>query len=256
MTKTLDRWLPSLTLTLWGSVLLYFFYSGRLSAFLHPSFRPGVMIAGVVLLILAAAVAIGGSASCCEEEACGHSVARLTSGKLLAFGVLILPMTMAFRHSQDGFGMTAIENRGVIMDAAAMGGGAYQGGGEFSPKQVDGRLSISVMDLLYASAEPTLQSEFAGKPVEVIGQLMQESESNPRGNRMKLIRMYMSCCAADARPVGALVEFSTLPPDLPELSWVKVTGVAGFPMEGGRNLAVIKVDGIEPTAAPDESMLY
>ncbi len=256
MTKTLDRWLPSLTLTLWGSVLLYFFYSGRLSAFLHPSFRPGVMIAGAVLLVLALAVAIGGSASCCEEDGCGHPISRLTSGKLLAFAVLILPISLAFRQSQDSFGLAAIENRGVIMDASAMGGGMYQGAGEFSPKQVDGRLSISVMDLLYASAEPTLRSEFDGKPVEVIGQLMQETESNPRGNRMKVIRMYMSCCAADARPVGVLVEFPALPPDLPELSWVKVVGVPSFPMEGGRNLAVIKVEGMEPTAAPDESMLY
>ncbi len=255
MTRTLDRWLPSVTLVLWGAILLYFFQSGRLAAFLHPSFRPGVAIAGVILFLLAVAVAFSGGAECCEEETCGHSFARLTSGKLLTFAILIVPITMAFRGTQDSFGLTAIENRGVIMDAATFGSGSLQGMDEFQPEVVDGNLSLSVLDLLYAATEPTLRSDFSGKSVEVIGQLMQETESNPRGNRMRIIRMFMSCCAADSRPVGAVAEFQQLP-NLPELSWVKVVGVPTFPMEGGKNITVIKVTSIEPTSPPEETMLY
>ena len=45
--------------------------------------------------------------------------------------------------------------------------------------------------------------------------------------------MFMTCCAADARPVATLFEIDQKP-ELPEMTWVKVTGTATFPIENGR----------------------
>ena len=67
--------------------------------------------------------------------------------------------------------------------------------------------------------------------------------------------MFMTCCAADARPVATLIE-AEAKPEMPEMAWVKITGTATFPIENGRRIAVLKADKVEATKPPDESMLY
>ncbi len=287
MTNVLNRWLPAATLACWGAILLYFHLSGRLSAFLHPAFRPGVFVAGVLLLLFATGSAWGGGVECCDADAsCGHSVTRPTAGKLLAFAVLLIPLGVAFGTSKDGFGLAAMQNRGVVMDASGIAGkpasGSYSSAPykedalptngaavadasgntgtaeQFIPKTASGNIAASVIDLLYAAQDASLRSDFEGKTVEVIGQLMAAKDANPLGNRMKVVRMFMTCCAADAKPIAALVELPAGTPrsDAPELSWVRVVGIPTFPMEGGRNIAVLKANSVTATAPPEETMLY
>ena len=274
MTQSLNRWLPSLTLACWSGILLYFHLSGRLAAFLHPAFRPGVLIAGAVLLAFAIGSAIGsvfggGNTSCCADGACGHAV-RPTLGKLLAFAVLLIPLAVALGTPRNGFGLAAIENRGVSTDAAGITSktgapkpGTVSGYVEstpdaFIPKTANGAIAASVIDLLYAAADPSLRGDFEGKRVEIVGQLMSHKIANPHGTRMKVVRMFMTCCAADAKPIAALIELPENQPkiDIPELSWVKVQGKPTFPMEGGRTIAVLKAESVAVTEPPEETMLY
>jgi uncharacterized membrane protein YcgQ (UPF0703/DUF1980 family) len=112
-----------------------------------------------------------------------------------------------------------------------------------------------VLDLLYAAQDNALRVDFENKPVELIGQLMPDTTNNAKGNRFKAVRMFMTCCAADARPVATLVESDTKPA-LPEMSWIKITGTATFPIENGKRIAVLKAEKIEATKPPEESMLY
>jgi hypothetical protein len=49
--KTFARILAPLTLLEWGGILTYFYFSGRIAAFLHPMFRPLVLVTGILLLI-------------------------------------------------------------------------------------------------------------------------------------------------------------------------------------------------------------
>ena len=84
---------------------------------------------------------------------------------------------------------------------------------------------------------------------------MADQTSNASGNRFKAVRMFMTCCAADARPVATIVESET-PPGVEEMTWVKITGIATFPVENGKRQAVLKAHVVEKTSPPDESMLY
>jgi len=63
------------------------------------------------------------------------------------------------------------------------------------------------------------------------------------------------CCAADARPVAVTVQTSQAA-KLPEMSWIKVTGKATFPVEAGRSVPVVEADSVTPTDAPPESFIY
>jgi uncharacterized membrane protein YcgQ (UPF0703/DUF1980 family) len=84
---------------------------------------------------------------------------------------------------------------------------------------------------------------------------MPDASNNASGKRFKAVRMFMTCCAADARPVATLFEIETKP-ELPEMTWIKVTGTATFPIENGRRIAVLKAERVEKCEPPAESMLY
>jgi uncharacterized repeat protein (TIGR03943 family) len=288
MNKLFSRWLPCLTLAAWSAVLLYFSFSGRITAFLHPMFRPYVLIAGLVLAAMAFVFIIfPADANCCSSAECGHGLSRLATGKVLSFLVLLLPVTAAAVFSPDGFGKNAIMNRGIITDIAGLRPPDAQGKAVPAPPELplpgndpatpaatpapgastpppatdyltrtpEGRIVAEVLDLLYAAQDNALRADFEDKPVELIGQLMPDTANNASGKRFKAVRMFMTCCAADARPVAVLAE-AEQQPALPEMTWVKITGKATFPIENGRRIAVLKAEKVEKTEPPAESMLY
>ena len=291
MNKLFSRWLPCATLAAWSAILLYFHLSGRITAFLHPMFRPYVLIAGIVLAGMAIMfVLMPSEAQCCTTDECGHPFSRLASGKALTFLVLLLPFTVAAFFSPDAFGKTAIQNRGIITDAAALGRPMREtvslpapdplptkdegasppapvatpapgtpaespSPGDYLQRTPEGHIVAEVLDLLYAAQDTVLRKDFEGRTVELVGQLMPDQSKGADRKRFKAVRMFMTCCAADARPVATLVECDKLP-DFPEMTWVKVTGTSTFPTENGRRTAVLVATKVEKSEPPEESMLY
>jgi uncharacterized repeat protein (TIGR03943 family) len=126
---------------------------------------------------------------------------------------------------------------------------------DYLERTPEGYIVAEVLDLLYAAQDNVLRKDFEGKTVQLIGQLMPDTTNNASGKRFKAVRMFMTCCAADARPVAALVEASQ-PTKLPEMSWVKIVGTATFPIENGRRVAILKADRVEKAEPPAETMLY
>ncbi len=291
MNRLFSRWLPCATLAAWSTVLLYFCISGRISAFLHPTFRPYALGAGIVMGVMALVfLFFPADANCCSAAECGHGLSRFNSGKILSFLILLLPVTAAAVFSPDGFGKSAMLNRGIITDASALRPQTAQTNKpitapdlplpsnepansnpantppttttstpppppDYLQRTPDGRIVAEVLDLLYAAQDNALRKDFEDKPVELIGQLMPDATNNASGKRFKAVRMFMTCCAADARPVATLFEIEKKP-EMPEMSWIKVTGTATFPVENGRRIAVLKADRVEKCNPPEESMLY
>src|SRR4029077_14106641 len=96
---------------------------------------------------------------------------------------------------------------------------------DYLQRTTDGTIVAEVLDLLYAAQDNALRKDFEGKSVELVGQLMPDTSGNATGHRFKAVRMFMTCCAADARPVATLFEIEQKV-GLPEMSWIKVTGTA------------------------------
>jgi uncharacterized repeat protein (TIGR03943 family) len=133
--RILGRILAPLTLLEWGGILTYFHFSGRIAAFLHPMFRPLVLVTGILLLITAACVAIfreEGSSHEHEHEEDdsedqdqhSHSHDRLSFGGFLAFLILLLPLALAAKISPDSYGANLIKNRGLVEDIRSIPGAA------------------------------------------------------------------------------------------------------------------------------------
>jgi len=126
---------------------------------------------------------------------------------------------------------------------------------DYLTRTPEGNIVAEVLDLLYAAQDTVLRKDFEGKRVELIGQVMPDKTSAEQSKRFKAVRMFMTCCAADARPIATLVEADKLP-DFPEMTWIKITGLPSFPMENGRRVSVLKAEKIEKTNPPEEAMLY
>jgi uncharacterized repeat protein (TIGR03943 family) len=325
MTSLFTRWIPSLTLAVWSSVLLGTYYTGRVSAFLHPSFRPGVVVAGFVLGTLALFIASRPTPpDCCADATCTHPLARSKGGRWMTFLILVLPVAVAAWLSPEQFSKQAFEQRGIATDASGLGerkaikspapapatsavkegepaantapvapaskepgvaptqieqtaktatapasapasapanapASAAQEGSEPLPeylqRTVEGYVIVEVLDMLYAVQDSQLRKDFEGRTVQLIAQMMPSKSANGPDNRFKAVRMFMTCCAADARPVATLVEVSPLP-EVPEMTWVRIVGKATFPIENGKRTSVIQATSVTQTKPPEETMLF
>jgi uncharacterized repeat protein (TIGR03943 family) len=275
LTRILPAVRNALILLLWGTGILWLAGSGRLSTYLHPSLQPFTVAAGF-LLILLAGFAIMGLATMRRETAhscaCDHGHheddgddhhGEGVAGMFIKALVLVTPILVLLSGNADRFTTTTVANRGVVQDlaklpsanASAAKAAAKTAEPEASPLKEVGSMPLQVIDMLYALQMPSYREEFEGKDVEMIAQYVPMTTGNPKGDRFQAVRMFITCCAADAKPVGVTVRASAIP-SVPEMGWVKITGKPSFPMEGGKRTAILEASKVEPCDAPTEPFVY
>jgi hypothetical protein len=124
------------------------------------------------------------------------------------------------------------------------------------PMSKDGNFILEVPELYYTAGDKEVQGVLTGQSVETTAQVMPEKVNNEDGKRLRILRMLVQCCAADARPYSVPVEFAEKAPTFKDMAWVKVTGIMGYKQEGGQLVPVIQAKEIKETTAPDNAMLY
>lgn len=273
MTLSLHRCVFSGILTVWGILLTYFYFSGRVASYLHPSFHGWALGSGLILLALGVGmVFLPGIDHACNDDGCEEPHAgRSPVGLGIMAVVLIVPVIVATIVSPSQFGATAVLNRGFVSSVGELPG--YQPYVEpalptesgvpdpamptesFVPRNEAGQIKAEPIDLLYAAEEPSMRKDFENQEVEMIGQYMPAQANNAKGDRFNLVKMFVMCCAADARPVAVAVQ---APPGdkIPDMSWVRVVGKASFPVEGGRRIPIVIGESVTPCDPPDESFIY
>lgn len=268
MNAIVRRCLTSGVLAIWGGVLLAICLSGRLGAYLHPNFRPFAVAAGFVLVCFAVLTLLAPAPGASHGNG-----SRSTVRGILASLFLVGPLLLAFYTSNDGLDATAVANRNYVENieqlpsapapqpspAPSVGDQSLPNDGSSDQfgfhKNKNGELLAQVVDFLYAVQLPEIRSDLDGKPVAVIGQLMPAKTNNPKGDRYVLIRMVMTCCAADAQAVALPIE-PLKKPDMGEMAWVRVTGRAAFPLIGGKRTPLIQNAVLEKIEPPEEPYLY
>jgi uncharacterized repeat protein (TIGR03943 family) len=275
----------SLMLLLWGGFVLWLSFSGQLANYLHPSLQPYTAASGAVFLLLAI-FGLRSWFSTIREQAisqdhnrhfdhheCDHGHDHHGEGGGLASlfcktVLLLLPLAIIISGKATAYSITTVQNRGVVdnisklpsaQSAAASNTStiaAHDSPDSSSNLNAPGApMPLQVIDMLYAIQMPSYRSEFEGKDVELVGQYIPMTTGNPKGDRFQVIRMFITCCAADAKPVGVTVQYPK-PINTSEMGWVKVIGKPTFPMEGGRRTAVIEATKVEECPAPKEPFVY
>lgn len=270
----------ALLLLLWGGLILRLARSGGLASYLHPSLQPFAVASGVLLVVMSlfslrAIRGPVGTHGCCsdEEHHCHHDHTHCedhpTKGEVHVHGspwsfsgifkfllLAALPFWVAF-SGESRFTISTIQNRGVVDDLSKLPSAQSSASdtGVASVPPSGGPMPLQVMDMLYGIQMPSYREEFEGKEVELTAQFVPMTTGNPKGDRFQAIRMFITCCAADAKPVGVTVRSSSLP-KIPEMGWVRIIGKPTFPMEGGRRTALLEATKVESCEAPREPFVY
>jgi uncharacterized repeat protein (TIGR03943 family) len=268
MNEVLGRFSRAGILMLWGTVLSYFVFSGRVVSYLHPAFHWMTISAGVVLVVMALLVLLLPVES--DPAGCAPTIQTPILLRVIGGALLVVPLIVTVASSPSQFGATAVLNRGIISSASQLPyivnipddplpGQAFGADGgsvmDYLTRNAEGQIVTEAIDLLYAAEEPSMRQDFEGQEVEMIGQFMPANANNPNGNRFNLVRMFMLCCAADAQPLAVLVQPQDFQP-FPNMTWVKVSGKATFPLEGGNRIAIVENAHVEETATPAEVFVY
>jgi uncharacterized repeat protein (TIGR03943 family) len=124
---------------------------------------------------------------------------------------------------------------------------------QYLKKTADGNVIAEVTDLLFASDDDSMRPLFDKRKIEMIGQYMPADKGG--ANRFQIVRMFMVCCAADARPIAVSVE-SKDAPKLAEMAWARVIGTVDFPVEDGHRLPIVHAESVQACDPPAELMLY
>lgn len=124
------------------------------------------------------------------------------------------------------------------------------------PQSKDGNFILEVPELYYTGGDLEVQKVLTGQMVETVAQILPEKVNNTDGHRMRIFRMLVQCCAADARPYSVPIDFGKQAPTFKDMTWVKVVGKMNYKKEGNQTVPIIETIKVEETTAPDNAMIY
>lgn len=124
------------------------------------------------------------------------------------------------------------------------------------PQNDKGEFLLDVPQIFYTAGDKELMDVMDGIPVETTAQLMEETLHNPNNTRLKAFRLFIECCAADARPLSIPVDFGKAPPEYTEMGWYKLYGKLHYAKENDELIPMIQIERIEPTSEPTDGLLF
>lgn len=124
------------------------------------------------------------------------------------------------------------------------------------PQNKEGEFILEVPELYYTAGDKEVQGVLKGQPVITTAQVLPEKVNNADGKRLRIFRLLVQCCAADARPYSIPVEFEDKAPELKEMSWIELHGKMDYVTENGQVVPLMKATSHKEAAAPTDAMLY
>ncbi len=124
------------------------------------------------------------------------------------------------------------------------------------PQSKEGNFILEVPELYYTAGDKEVQGVLAGQLIETTAQVLPEKVNNTDGKRLRIFRMLVQCCAADARPYSVPVEFTDKAPTIKDMTWIKLVGKMGYVQENGQTVPIVYASEYKETTAPDNAMLY
>jgi putative membrane protein len=176
-------------------------------------------------------------------------------GLLLQMGIMILPLLYLPTAAVSKLSPEAVKKRsfyvaqsGPAKDDASRSemSGLVLKEGQGAKKGLNLEENPSLLRLVF---EP---GPYEGKRVSTMGMVYWDDRLPE--NSFFCFQLLMFCCAADARPIGILVEYDKSN-TLEKGSWVTVDGTVGFGTLGDRRLTKISAEQVKPTEPPKDPYL-
>lgn len=241
----------------WSAMLFRYWLGGKLLLLLHPNYAWLSNLAAVVLLLLVALILFRivkkmfsspqkpGSASGMDMDAAHVTLMPPSISSALLLGVAVFGLI----YTPQAFGSETAIQRG-ISDTLTLTRAQPQRFVRAAPAEE--RTIIDWIRLVNVYPEP---DAYAGEAVNVEGFVI-HPEGWPQGYIM-VSRFVLTCCAADAYPVGLPVKLTESSRNAyPVDSWLRVGGEMMSETLEGRRQLVIGPTNIKKIATPDNPYEY
>jgi len=230
--------LSSLAVTLLGSVMLYYYYSRKLNFFIHPDYFFLVFYCGYFLIFVGVVKTIFSFKSSinCHDQEHNHNRSLVVLVLVCLFMIWNQPKVLSSNQVFSRAGDLSSDNL-FSRDAD------YLSGFTLSPEK---RTILDWVRLFYQDPNP---EHYAGSKVRVKGFVL-EDEALPEGY-FYIARYVISCCVADARPIGILVKFDLGNQKLEKDRWYEISGEFFSDEVNSEKSAVIKLIEFNEIDTPD-----
>jgi uncharacterized repeat protein (TIGR03943 family) len=243
------RFLPSFVLAGYGIFILSLFARNVMSLYINPVYILPTTLAGAVLVGLGVASVTKRPEAACSDASCGCDAGCGCADppiRLRAYVVLTIPLLLGLVFPPRALATFSANERGTQI------AGLTTFHGPSTVKRVsitvDTR-SFTMQDWVGAlSADPN-PTDYLGKPVRISGIVVHNPASVPPGYIM-VVRYFVTCCIADARPVGLIVR-DTSRGALQDNQWVTVSGTMASANYQGQKVAVVQPTSVQQTKSGD-----
>ena len=266
MMIVLQRVLFSLAAIVWGVLMVAFYVSGKIDAYLVENFRIYCLIGGLGLCVLGLFTLLTArdrSPGCGHDhgdgQGCDHDHEESDLNPFFGLIMMLVPVLLCAAFTEHRYSDEAIQrkirnaNPPPISSIFSSKPPVYDR--EFLAKTKkrteSGAYEIPLMEVSIASADEEMRETLSGLDVSITGQIVPETVRNPEGNRLRLFKLFMTCCAADSRPVSTILEFPDASlPDYDRAAWYAAEGTLAFEVDGNVMVPVISVKTIERVPTP------
>jgi len=239
-------WLDVLAIAAWGILLLKYWLNGKLGLLIHPDYFWLVIVTALGLLVVSG---LKGYELLLRRRATASSLQHLTlfppglsSGLLLATAILGLVVTPHVFASQ-----TALQ-RGVT-DSVTLTRAQPQAFRSSRPPEQ--RSLVDWVRTINAYPEP---DSYTGQKVKVQGFVIHPTELPEQ--YLLVSRFVITCCAADAYPVGLPVKLTQSRKVYPPDTWLQVEGQMITESLVGKRQLTILASSIKQIAEPKNPYDY
>lgn len=270
----LNQAIFSLATISWGVVPVSLYATGQIDKYLAPAFHKIALVGGLAMIVLGLFNLLNAR----RKVGCGHDHAHEhdhdhggedhdhhAQSPVAAICLMILPVALCTGFTKHEFSTKALMWKHVKNSGPKRTSSLFSTKREpftreklerTTSKTEDGHYLLTITELFWSAGDQEIMKAYQGLPAELEGRLIdEESKLDPNGNRKRLYRVFMTCCAADAQVLGLALEFDGPLPTYPDKSWVRVGGTVAYETVDGQDVAYLKVTRIEtsdepPTANP------
>ena len=280
--STFTQVVSSLATIAWGVVPVYFYFftfedqgteKHIIQAYLSPSFHMIALTGGLAMIVLGTfnliharrEVGCGHDHSHENEEGCDHEHGHgqghdhHEQNPLAALCLMLLPVILCTGFTKHEYSKEALRWKGLYKQRTLRS--LYSNyNAEFTrellekrtPRSREGNFLLQLSELYWSAGDEKIMKVYEGLPAQLEGRLIEEEpDLNPEGNRKRLYRVVMTCCAADAQVLGVPLQFSGSLPALEDKTWITARGKVAFESIDGQYFAYLRDCEVEASAPPD-----
>jgi uncharacterized repeat protein (TIGR03943 family) len=175
-------------------------------------------------------------------------------GPFITILLTLTPLILAMTYTQDKLSNGGMAKKGLYekpaLTSANLPPFTRQDLEKNVPKNEHGEFQLRMISAYYAAGDLEIQGIFEGLPVELEGRIAPEKINNASGDRLRIFRSIITCCAADLQIVGVSLEFpeETNRPQVED--WVKASGTLTFETVDDDVLPLLQIREVIPAEEP------